>query len=573
EQQEPPPPKRSRPQTVTRSPRKRSLSSTKNVLSRPQRKCLSPAPTTDEIPHKEQNFCPARKAGPQVVLMRKYSPLELFQLFFSTQVISLLVKNTNSYGQRNNPKFTDVTPKDMYSYIAMVMYMGLLPLKAINDFWSVSRLYGLSFPGKTMRRDRFACISSAFHMNDPDVEAENELKKGTPEYDKLCKVRPLYEHIVQACQSYYHPKQHISIDERMVASKARIGFKQYVKNKPTKWGFKLFVLADSSGYTSNFFVYDGKVGEASGNGQSYDVVMRLLNSTQLGSGYKLYVDNYYTSPALFRDLLQRRISACGTMRSTLREYPKATANKMPPRAPCGSIRWLRQKELLFVKWYDAREVTMCTSMHKASASGFANRKVKKDGKWSVMQVQIPDCIKDYNQYMGGVDLSDTLINSYNVIHITKKWYKTLFYHFIGIAAVNAYILYRQLNENQNTKVLDHKEFREALIQDLADIGSSSYSSNALPVTLTPATPIKAPREEAPNDDDDMPRPPGLRPVPLGHLPAAFFRAPERRAEASEGHQRQEDVRRLREFDHRVLLRLPQGHVLQRQQELLPGVSP
>jgi len=60
-------------------------------------------------------------------------------------------------------------------------------------------------------------------------------------------------------------------------SKACFSFKQYIKNKPTKWGFKLWCLCDSqTGYTVNFAVYRGKEGESlSSNGLSYDVVVRL----------------------------------------------------------------------------------------------------------------------------------------------------------------------------------------------------------------------------------------------------------------------------------------------------------
>ncbi|XP_055010857.1 piggyBac transposable element-derived protein 4-like [Boleophthalmus pectinirostris] len=469
----------------------------------------------------ELKFRPSRIVGPQLSVTSSYSPRELFQLFFSSEVITSLIQNTNSYGKRANANFAAVTSKDMFSYIALVLYMGVVPLKTLLDYWRSTRLYTLPFPSSTMNRQRFNDISRCLHMNHPDVEAENELKKGTQDYDKLCKVRPLYKQILEACQTYYHPKQHISIDERMVASKARIGFKQYVKNKPTKWGFKLFVLADSSGYTVNFFIYDGKVGEPSGNGQSYDVVMRLLNSTKLGTGYKLYVDNYYTSPTLFRHLLKRKISACGTIRSTLRDYPKATRNKMPPKAARGTIRWLRQKDLLFVKWFDAREVTICSTMHKASAKEFVKRKVKNEqGRWAERQVLVPDCVKDYNRHMGGVDLSDALINSYNVVHKTKKWYKTLFYHFIDIAAVNAFILHRQLSAMHRQTPLTQKAFREALILELADIGSTP--NRRLIATYQAATPVQLPRPSAdPPIATDTGSEPDFGLVHLGHLPAAF----------------------------------------------------
>lgn len=74
----------------------------------------------------------------------------------------------------------------------------------------------------------------------------------------------------------------------MVASKARHGMKQYMKDKPTKWGFKLFVLADSkTGYTCNFNVYQGKALTPSGNGLNYDAVVNLIQVPFLGTGYNV----------------------------------------------------------------------------------------------------------------------------------------------------------------------------------------------------------------------------------------------------------------------------------------------
>ena len=93
------------------------------------------------------------------------------------------------------------------------------------------------------------------------------------------------------------PHEFVSVDERMVANKGRYSFRQYIRDKPTKWGIKLWVLVDSiTGYTCNFEVYLGRK-EKSQFGLGYDAVMKLCKHL-FGMGYKLFVDNFYTSDRL-----------------------------------------------------------------------------------------------------------------------------------------------------------------------------------------------------------------------------------------------------------------------------------
>ena len=42
-----------------------------------------------------------------------------------------------------------------------------------------------------------------------------------------------------------------------------------MKNKPVKWGFKYWVVADTSGYTVNFDLYTGKESDCSEFGLDY----------------------------------------------------------------------------------------------------------------------------------------------------------------------------------------------------------------------------------------------------------------------------------------------------------------
>ena len=46
----------------------------------------------------------------------------------------------------------------------------------------------------------------------------------------------------------------MSVDEQIVPSKGRHSLKVYMKKKPKKWGYKIWVLAGQSGYVYKFYI-------------------------------------------------------------------------------------------------------------------------------------------------------------------------------------------------------------------------------------------------------------------------------------------------------------------------------
>ena len=224
-------------------------------------------------------------------------------------MLRTLLANTNAYGAKKQKgkrgAWRNITISDMFSFLALVIYMGLVKCSTLVDFWKGSRLYSLPFPSSVMSRKKFFTICCALHISDTKADEENDTKRGTSGYNRLGKTKPLYNQIVESCKSHFQPGQHISIDERMVASKARTSITQYIPVKPTKWGYKLFVPADSNcGYTLN----------------------------------------------LFLDLLKKRIGACGTVCSDRVCFPKTQANDFTRVSPRGTIFWIRDSKVLFVKW-------------------------------------------------------------------------------------------------------------------------------------------------------------------------------------------------------------------------------
>ena len=85
-----------------------------------------------------------------------------------------------------------------------------------------------------------------------------------------------------------------------------------MKDKPNKWGIKLYELCESSSdYVSDFEIYAADPNQSN---KPVDVCVRLMQP-YLDRGYWLYTDNYYTCPALAYQLMER-----GTVKGAIDQW-------------------------------------------------------------------------------------------------------------------------------------------------------------------------------------------------------------------------------------------------------------
>ncbi|XP_064630940.1 piggyBac transposable element-derived protein 4-like [Lineus longissimus] len=195
----------------------------------------------------------------------------------------------------------------MRAFVGLEMSMGLCDKPAISDYFETYWLTGTPGYSTVMSRNRFQLIRSFFHMNDNT----DKVPKGQPGHDPLFKVRPILDIVQGQYVKLYQAHKEVSIDEAMLAFKGRLGLKQYMQDKPTKWGVKLWSLCDNrNGFMLKWNVYTG-----AGEGTVGDVVRSLMIPEYVDHGYHLYCDNLYSSPDLFVDMRNRRTGACGTLRS------------------------------------------------------------------------------------------------------------------------------------------------------------------------------------------------------------------------------------------------------------------
>ena len=102
---------------------------------------------------------------------------------------------------------------------------------------------------------------------------------------------------------------------------------------------------------------------------STSVVLSLMDGF-LDIGHVLYMDNFYNSVSLAKELTLRSTYICGTLRSNRIGNPKELVKQKLKK---GEYSWKRSESVVSCKWRDKRDVLTISNMHKVEMVVVSNR--------------------------------------------------------------------------------------------------------------------------------------------------------------------------------------------------------
>lgn len=385
------------------------------------------------------------------------TPFETWNLFFTEEMVNTITFQTMLYAGRDKGDHNfQVMSDEIYQILGVILLSGYHKIPKERDFWSTQPDLQVPFVSKEMTRNRYLKIKQYLHVADnQNLEAGN----------KVAKVQPLYDAFNKQLKQFGILHSLLSVDESMVPYKGLHSIRQYMKDKPVKFGYKLWALCGEDGFPYHLVIYCGASGEAHGRFGLGGNVVNMMVEEAKGmdeANVEFFFDNYFTSYQLIEHLAEQKILATGTVRenrtggANLIMIDKKTMKKRER----GNFDFACTKDVYIATWNDNSVVQVISNVHQTNPVHTVLRRVKGKGQVPVSQ---PRMIKNYNEGMGGVDQLDRLLQSYRPSIHMRKWWWALFVNLLNASVAAAWRFYRMANPEEK---MTHLDFRRNIVMVL-----------------------------------------------------------------------------------------------------------
>ncbi|KAE9522330.1 hypothetical protein AGLY_017276 [Aphis glycines] len=327
-------------------------------------------------------------------------------------------------------RFTTV--QEMKALFGVLYIIGALKNghRSTKDMWS-SDGCNIDILKCAMSEKRFLFLLRCIRFD--DIRGREERKK----LDKMTHIRKVFDDFTMNCKKSYALSEYVTLDEKLQSFRGRCPFRQYMPNKPAKYGIKIFALCDSVNcYTSNLEVYVG---------------------TQPAGPYA--VDNSAASitkrmHSLSRRFTEKKVTIIGTIRKNKREVPPSFASSKNRSVFSSYFGFSNNKTLVSYKANKNKIVILISTMHHDKQIAQVNKEKLK-----------PEIIMDYNRTKSGVDTMDYMTENYTVARTSARWPLTIFYALMNIGGINSQIIYQANTKNKISRLQFLKTLGRELMEE------------------------------------------------------------------------------------------------------------
>ena len=390
---------------------------------------------------------------------RKASIKEVFQLYVSQDILSIVIRETNREAERcyqqwnsihpdNQKRWKELDWEECEAFIGLLLLAGVYRgnQESLEELWS--RKCGRPVFLATMSLKRFKMILRFCRFDNKNTREE---RRAT---DKLAAIRDVWTMFVSTLRIYYIPGTDLTVDEQLVPFRGRCPFRQYIPSKPAKYGIKVWWCCDSAtSYPLNAEVYLGRQpNEVRDHDQGARVVKTLV-SPWYKSGRNVVGDNLFTGIALAEELLTQGLTYVGTMRKNKRDIPPSMIAKSNDELS-STFAFDGNKTLVSYVPKKRKSVVLLSTMHHDKAVDGPKQK--------------PEIILHYNSTKSGVDNMDHLACVYSCKRKINRWPMVLFFNILDTAAIASFVIWMCNNPdwNKSSKAIRRRQFIVSLGESL-----------------------------------------------------------------------------------------------------------
>ena len=258
--------------------------------------------------------------------------------------------------------------------------------------------------------------------------------------------------------------------------------------KPIKRGFKMYSLSCACcGYLCDFRLCAGKEVDPV-NGKRLDkpvkvadTVKDLLVSVYSGHNHVVYMDRHFTNGPTVSELQQVGIFTVGTIQRSAAGFPPELKSIDPPAGVyCAALH----NGLHYYVFNDRSIVCFVSSVFPLHTEPMWRKAKGSKGGCMTKTDSVPPVVPVYNHYMGGVDRTNHMCQTYLLDHRCIRPWMRIFLQLFQLAVMNASLLHSHSCKS-------NLQFRQELVElCLQGYCGRERKRSPVPLQVAPSAALK-----------------------------------------------------------------------------------